>query len=104
MADGIEEADISFSSKIRTITNLSALGLTAFLTWFLGGKMLVAFGMFATVGGANLTLKLLYVIPMLIFLIPSLILASVIAGIINPPDKVLLERVKTIIDQVRKKV
>ena len=89
-----KKARITYSSKIRTYISLGMLLLTTILTYFLGGPILSAIGLVGKLGGNTVTLKLLYVIPMLIFLIPLLIIGSIITKKINPPDIELLNKVK----------
>ena len=94
-------ADISFSSKTRMMVNLAMLGLTSLLTYLFGGAMLAAFGMVGDVGGNTVTLKLLYAIPIFIFLIPSLIIGAIIAKAINPPARDLIQKVKDCVVEAR---
>ncbi len=85
------DISISYSSKIRTLGYLIAIGISFILTYFYGGAMLNTFGL-VTDGGT--TLKIFYIIPILIFLIPSAIIIMVILNKINPKDEALLESVK----------
>ncbi len=89
------KVSIGFSSKVRTIGYVVALVLTLALTMIFGFQLLDAFGFVADMGnGRGVTIRILYIIPLLIFLIPSMILTSLIARTINPKDKILLEQVK----------
>ncbi|MCP4130770.1 MAG: hypothetical protein GY754_07295 [bacterium] len=82
---------ISYSSKVRSLGFPIAIGITFLLTYLFGGSILTAFGL-VTDGGT--TMKLFYIIPILIFLIPSVTLIMMIASKINPKDEALLESVK----------
>lgn len=81
---------VTFSSKIRMYALGAAVVLTVLLMVLFGTTMLSALGLISDTG---MTLKILYIIPCLIFLIPSAILAMTIAGKINPVDVPLLEKV-----------
>jgi hypothetical protein len=88
------KVEVSFTSKLRMIFIYAAIGVTALLTWQFGGSLLSAMGLTASVGDTSITLKILYIIPMLIFLIPTMVLSMTASSIINPKDKELLKSVQ----------
>jgi len=90
-----EKISISFSSKIRMIAMIAGIGVTILLLYLFGGSILNAMGLVSNTGR---TLRILYTIPGFIFLIPSIILANILSGMINPPDKALVESVRLLLE------
>ncbi len=88
------EVALEFDSKIGTISNFGALGLTGILTYLFGWEILAALGLVADTGDAGVTLKIMFIIPVVIFLIPSFLLTSFITKRVSPVDTDLLERVQ----------
>ncbi len=88
-----EKAVVEWSTRIGTFA-MSAIVASAFvLTYLFGGPILAAMGLVADAGGASLTLKIAYVIPLLIFLTPLGILWALVSKLVPPRDEALLARV-----------
>jgi len=90
-----ESVAVSFFSRIRSSTVYFGSGLTLLLTLVFGNKMLHDFGLVSGSGGFSLMRVLLYIIPVLVFIIPSFIGSKVLASLINPVDSMLVEMVKS---------
>ncbi|WP_028974267.1 hypothetical protein [Spirochaeta cellobiosiphila] len=86
-----EHPQISFTSKIRNYALLLAIGIAVVLMFIYGSRMLIAMGLVSNTGR---TLRAFYVIPAVIFLIPSFIVIFGALKFINPVDKELLNEVK----------
>ena len=85
---------VSFASKIRLVAYVVILALTGVLTFRFGPPMLLAMGLATIVGDSVVTLRIAYIIPIAIFLIPSYLVTMVVAKKVNPTDTDLVERVK----------
>lgn len=91
---------LSFTSRIRLIGYVVILVLTGILTFRFGPYMLAAMGLAADTGDAIVTLRIAYIIPIAIFLIPSAIVTLFVVRKMNPTDTALLERVKARLAEV----
>jgi len=85
------EIIITHGSKLMTYSYFAVFGITALLTYFFGWQILDAFGL---VSDGGRTMKLLFIIPVFIFLIPSFIASTLIMKKISPQDDELLQNVK----------
>ena len=91
-------ASVEWSTKIGTVVILAVLGLTAVGTYVFGDGLLQAMGLIAETGdGGGFTLRLFYIIPMLIFLVPLMILSSVMRTKLAPEQPELVARAKSIL-------
>lgn len=89
------KATVEWDTKIGTVVILATLGCTFVLMMLFGETMLQAMGLIAETGdGGGFTLKLFYIIPMLIFLVPLMIVGSIAKGKIAPVQEGLLARAR----------
>lgn len=95
-----ERVTVSFSSKIRLVAYLVILAVTGLLTFLFGPSMLLAMGIATIVGDSVVTLRIAYIIPVVVFLIPCYPITMFIARKVNPTDIDLLEQVKARLAEV----
>jgi len=91
------EASVEWSTKVGTLMLFVVLGQTLALMMLFAEPMLEAMGLIADAGSVSFTLKLLYIIPMLVFLVPLMILGSMAQKRLAPPQESLLVRAREVI-------
>ncbi len=99
--DSIPESQalvISFQSQLRMVFLFGAIAASIVVTMLFGREILSAMNLVADAGTVTVTLRILYIIPLLIFMIPSVALFMFISAKINPKDTELLESVKAILN------
>ncbi len=88
---------ISHSSKLTTMSYIISLGVVLLLTYLFGWQIL---GLLGLVSDGGSTMKILFAIPIAIFLIPTFIISSLVMKKVSPKDDALLENVKEKLSQL----
>lgn len=91
-------ADISNSSKISDYAGMGAIGLSIILTILFGSEILYMMGLFVDAGSTSFTLRLFYIIPLLIFLIPIFIVAWILGRRFTLKDEDQLNYIKQLLE------
>ena len=90
-------ASVEWATKVGTLMMFVVLGVTFALMYAFAEPMLRALGLIADTGTISLTLKLFYILPLLLFIAPLMLLSSLLRTKIAPPQEGLVARAREVV-------